>query len=61
MKPPCKGTLAYIDGKWWCIGEKMISKWKYSKFNKTNKNKNKNKNRRRKKTHTRKSRPGTKN
>lgn len=55
MKPPCKGTLAYIDGKWWCIGEKMISKWKYSKLNKTNNN------RRRKKTHTRKSRPGTKN
>ena len=36
---PCKspGTLAFINGKWWCIGEKMISKSKYSKLNKSKK------------------------
>jgi len=41
MKTPCKGkgTLEYIDGKWWCIGEKIDSKWKHSKLNKTNKHK----------------------
>ena len=32
----CKspGTLEFIDGKWWCIGEKVISKWKHSRHNK---------------------------
>lgn len=36
-RPECKapGTLVKIGGKWWCIGEKLSSKWKYSKLNKT--------------------------
>lgn len=40
-KKACKspGTLEYIDGKWWCIGEKVISKWKHSRHNKTKKTK----------------------
>jgi hypothetical protein len=56
MKKPCRGTLEYIDGKWWCVGEKIISKWKHSKLNKTNK-----KIRRQKKPRTRKLRASTKN
>ena len=34
-KKACKspGTLEFIDGKWWCIGEKVISKWKHSRHN----------------------------
>lgn len=41
MNPPCKspGTLINIGGKWWCIGEKLSSKSKYSKLNKSKKNK----------------------
>jgi hypothetical protein len=35
----CKspGTLEFIDNKWWCIGEKIQSKSKYSRLNKTKK------------------------
>jgi hypothetical protein len=37
--PVCKapGTLENIGGKWWCIGEKITSKWKHSKLNKSKK------------------------
>jgi hypothetical protein len=30
---PCTGDLVVIDGKNWCVGEKIISKWKHSKRN----------------------------
>jgi hypothetical protein len=32
---PCTGDIVVIDGKKWCVGEKIISKWKHSKRNKT--------------------------
>lgn len=31
---PCTGDIVVIDGKKWCVGEKIISKWKHSKRNK---------------------------
>lgn len=47
-KNPCTGDIVVIDGKRWCVGEKIISKWKHSKRNKktkkTNKKMKKNKN-----------------
>jgi hypothetical protein len=30
----CRGEIVHIDGRDWCVGEKIISKWKYSKLNK---------------------------
>ena len=38
-KKACKspGTLEFLDGKWYCIGEKIQSKWKHSRHNKTKK------------------------
>ena len=42
LKKPCTGELVFVDGKYWCIGEKIISKWKYSKF-KNQKNQKKSK------------------
>jgi hypothetical protein len=33
-KKPCTGDIVVIDGKRWCVGEKIISKWKHSKRNK---------------------------
>ena len=37
----CKspGTLVFIDGKEWCVGEKIISKNTRSRLNKKNKTK----------------------
>ena len=62
MKTRCKGngTLEYIDGKWWCIGEKIVSTWKHSKLNKTNKDK-KRRNISQAKSRTRKQRRNPKN
>ena len=48
FKKTCTGELVFVDGKYWCIGEKIISKWKYSKFNKSKKNKKSKKNNKRK-------------
>jgi hypothetical protein len=33
--PTCTGTgsLVHIDGRDWCVGEKIVSKWKHSKRN----------------------------
>ena len=47
MRKTCKspGTLVFIDGKEWCVGEKIISKNPRSRLNKKNK---KNKTKRRK-------------
>ena len=39
LKKPCKGEIVVVSGRKWCIGEKIISKWKHSKFNKTKKQK----------------------
>lgn len=33
-KKPCKGEIVRIGGHDWCVGEKIESKWKYSKLNK---------------------------
>ena len=33
-KKPCTGEIVVINGKKWCIGERIISKWKHSKRNK---------------------------
>jgi hypothetical protein len=40
-KKPCTGELVFVDGKQWCIGEKLSSKWKYSKLNKSERKKTK--------------------
>lgn len=39
FKKPCKGEIVVVSGRKWCIGEKIISKWKHSKFNKSKKHK----------------------
>ena len=40
-KKTCKspGSLVTIHGKTYCVGEKIQSKWKHSRLNKTKKNK----------------------
>jgi len=40
-KPP--GTIVVIDGKQWCVGEKIISKNPRSQWNKSKKQNKKNK------------------
>lgn len=53
MKKPCTGDIVTIDGHRFCVGEKIISKWKYSKLNRTQKkkkNKKSSRNVRRRKT-----------
>jgi hypothetical protein len=37
LKKPCTGDIVVIDGKRWCVGEKIISKWKHSRHNKKTK------------------------
>ena len=49
-KKPCTGDIVVIDGKRWCVGEKIISKWKHSKRNKKMKKTKKNINQRKRKT-----------
>ena len=42
-KKTCKGTgsMVKINGRKYCVGEKIVSKWRYSKRNKTTKRKQK--------------------
>jgi hypothetical protein len=42
-KKPCQGEIVRIGGHDWCVGEKIQSKWKHSKLNKTKKTKKQNK------------------
>jgi hypothetical protein len=39
MKKECKapGEIITISGKQYCVGEKIVSKWKHSKLNKKTK------------------------